>query len=151
MKNKLFRKIPEGFITIFSLAALAAINYTLTNSELVFIFILVLLIHEFGHYFAAKKNKAFARLPIFIPLPFLAIGITKVKNLTLKGKKDVAFMGPLAGALASFLLIILNSIFKFTSSIPLIMLFFGEIIFNYFGADGKQYRRVNRSIKQCIF
>lgn len=149
MIKSFFKKIPQASYTIGSLAALAAINYSLIQNSMVFIFILVLLVHELGHYYAARKNKANVSLPYFLPLPFIAVGITKVKGLTLKGKKEVALFGPLVGSLTVFLLIILNSIFKYTSYFPLLILFFGEIVFNYFGSDGKQYRKVNRSLHLC--
>jgi len=149
MNKRFFKKVPQVIYTIGSLAALAAINYSIIQSPMVFIFILVLLAHELGHYFVARKNKAQAYLPYFLPLPFIAIGITKVKGLTLRGKKQVALAGPFVGSLTALLLIILNSIFTFTSYVPLLILFFGEIIFNYFGSDGKQYRKVNRSLRLC--
>lgn len=149
MKNKFFKKIPQSFITAFSLAGVAAINYTILHNPLVLLILLVLLAHELGHYFAAKINNAKPYLPVFLPLPFLVIGITRVKNLTTKGKRDVALFGPLVGSLTALLLIILNGILKFTSTIPLVLLLFGEIVFNYFGSDGLRYRKFNRSL-QCI-
>lgn len=152
MKNKFFKKVPQAFYTVASLSALAAINYSIIHNPLVFIFILVLLAHELGHYFIAKKHKALVSLPIFLPLPFFAIGLTKVKNLfSSKAKKDVAMAGPIVGAATAFLLLCLNILFKFTSNLPILFLFFGELVFNYFGSDGARYRQAKRTDALCTF
>jgi Zn-dependent protease len=151
MKNKFFRKIPKAFYTIASLSALAAINYTIFQNSMVFIFLLVLLAHELGHYFIAKKHKAIVSLPIFLPLPFFAIALTKVKNLvTFKSKRDVALAGPIVGASSALLILCLNILFKFTSSMPILFLFLGELIFNYIGSDGARYRQAKKGEALCI-
>lgn len=150
MKNKFFKKVPQAFYTVASLSALAAVNYTIIHNSIVFIFILVLLAHELGHYFIAKKHKASVSLPIFLPLPFFAIGITRIKNLfSYKSKRDVAIAGPLVGSLTALLLLCLNILFKFTSNLPIIFLFFGELLFNYFGSDGARYRHAKRTDIIC--
>jgi len=151
MKNKFFKKIPKVMYTIASLSALAAINYAIFQSSLVFIFLLVLLAHELGHYFMAKKHKAIVSLPIFLPLPFFAIALTRVKNLvTFKSKRDVAIAGPFVGALSALLILCLNLLFNFTSNTPILFLFLGELIFNYIGSDGTRYRQAKRSQSLCI-
>lgn len=149
MKNKSYKKFKEFFYTISSLAALSAINYVLIHDPIVFIFILVLLTHELGHYFIAKKEKANPTLPVFIPFPFIAIGITKIKNVAAHSKAKIAFAGPFAGSLAALLLLLLNLVYNYTSNILLILLLLGEIFLNYIGSDGKKYRQARRSVLSC--
>lgn len=148
MLNRL-KKIPDVAYTIMSLAATAAINYSIIHSPLVAVFLCVLLAHELGHYFAAKLHGAKTRTPIFLPLPLIVIGITKISKLTNKQKKDTAFYGPFTGFLTAVLFIIANFIFNFISYVPLIALATGEIVFNYFGSDGKKYREAKRNLA-CI-
>ncbi|MFA6598925.1 MAG: site-2 protease family protein [Ignavibacteriaceae bacterium] len=72
--------------------------------------------HEFGHYFAAKIHKVKATLPFFIPFPpilgFLNFGtfgaVIKIKSPipTKKALFDIGVAGPLAGFIASTILII---------------------------------------------
>lgn len=129
-----------------SLAALAAVNYTIIHSNIVFIIIFVLLAHELGHYLTAKKYNADVSLPIFIPLPFLAIGITKVKNISKEGSMHTAINGPIFGFIASLFFLFINLIFKFTSNFSLIVIALSEIILNYFGSDGSKYRKAKKDM-----
>lgn len=145
MLNKL-KKIPDIAYTVMSLAATAAINYSIIHSPLVGVFLCVLLVHELGHYLTAKFHGAKAKLPIFLPLPFIAVALTKIPKLNNRQKKDTAFYGPFAGFMAALFFIVANLIFNFTSYIPLIGLATGEIVFNYFGSDGKKYREAKRSL-----
>lgn len=151
MKNKFFKKIPKLFWTVSSLAALAAINYTLIPTPFIFIALVVLLVHELAHYFMAKKLGAEVTLPIFIPLPFIAIAFTKAKGLSNKSKMKVALIGPLTGFIASVLLILLNFILKIISPIALIILALTEILFNFIGNDGKKYRSAKKDILLCTY
>jgi len=148
--KKLFKKIPRIFYTAASLSSLAAINYTLIHTPLVFLFIFVLLIHELGHYFTAKIYKADASLPIFIPLPFLAIAFTRIKELNSKLKARVSIAGPLYAITFALLLILNNHLISFTSSFILFLILFGEIVFNYFGSDGSKYRQAKKEMAECI-
>lgn len=150
MKNRFFKKIPQSIYTIFSLAAVAAVNYSLIQSPIVFIFLAIILAHELGHYFVAKKYKAKVRLPIFIPLPFFVIGLTKISKLSLKHQKEVAISGPLAGFIAALMFLMLNGIFNFMSYIPLLFIAFNESVLNYFGSDGAKYRKAKEGSYICI-
>ncbi|MBX2910639.1 MAG: site-2 protease family protein [Cyclobacteriaceae bacterium] len=68
-------------------------------------FLLILTVHEFGHYFAAIHYKVKTTLPYFIPLPPLPFMIgTMGALIRLKGKVtskqhhfDIGIAGPLAG------------------------------------------------------
>ncbi|REL38924.1 site-2 protease family protein [Rhodohalobacter sp. SW132] len=67
--------------------------------------------HEFGHYFAAVYHKVRVSLPYFIPLP-LGIGtmgaVIKIKEQIHSTKKlfDVGISGPIAGFIASLLILL---------------------------------------------
>jgi hypothetical protein len=150
MFKKIFKKIPSSLYTVASLSALAAVNYSIINNSFVFIAILVLLCHELGHYFIAKKEGASPSLPIFFPLPFVAIAITRIKNLSLKSKKKVSISGPIFGFITALILFLLNIVFSYTSSIMLLSLMFGELVFNYIGTDGKKYRHAKKELSLCI-
>ncbi len=69
-------------------------------------FLLILTVHEFGHYFVAKANKVKVTLPYYIPLWFgisQSIGtmgaFIKIKSLVESRRKffDIGIAGPLAG------------------------------------------------------
>lgn len=76
----------------------------------------ILATHEFGHYFAAKAHKVKATLPYFIPIPplagFLNFGTmgavikTKSEIPTNKAMFDIGVAGPIAGFIASLIVLI---------------------------------------------
>jgi len=140
------KDIPNHFYTLASLIALAAVNYAIIHNSFVFIAIIVLLAHELGHYLTAKMKNVEANLPIFIPIPFIAVGITKVGKHDPDQAAAISMAGPLYGFLTTILIILLNLIYQFTSNIPLIFLAITEIVFNYFGLDGKKYKTARRSM-----
>ena len=147
--SKFFKRVPKVLVTVGSLAAMAAINYTLIQSPFVFIAIIVLLSHELAHYFMAKKSGAEVKLPIFLPLPFIAVAITKAKGLSNRSKMKVALSGPIVGFITALLLIVVNFIFNIVSPIPLVALAAGEIVFNFIGNDGKKYRSSKKAVLSC--
>jgi hypothetical protein len=145
---KIPKKIKSALITIGSAAALAGINYTVIHSPFVLIMTFVLLVHEIGHYLVGKYYKADVKYPIFIPLPFLGIGITKVKNLKDEHNPSVALAGILFSLSYLFLLIITNQIVMMFSTLPLIAIAFSEFFFNYFGLDGIKYKLAVSKLNQ---
>jgi membrane-associated protease RseP (regulator of RpoE activity) len=74
----------------------------------------ILACHEFGHYFAARYHKVDATLPYFIPFPPLFINFgtlgAVIRTKTLVPSKKVMFdigvAGPIAGFIASLLILI---------------------------------------------
>lgn len=75
----------------------------------------VLSSHEFGHYFAAKIHKVKVTLPYYIPFPFLflnpfgtmgAVIRMKSPTQTRKALFDIGIAGPIAGFIASLLVLI---------------------------------------------
>jgi len=141
-----FSKIPKIIWTITSLSAVAAINYSIINSPLVLLAIFVIFAHELAHYYTAKLYTSDVTPPIFLPLPFILLAFVKAKGLSHKHKMKVSLAGPLTGFIVLSLIILLNSIYTFVSQIPLITMLLAELVFNYFGIDGKKYRTAKRNI-----
>jgi hypothetical protein len=104
-----------------------------------------LFIHEFGHYFVARKRGANPDLPYFIPLFPFNIGVTRIKNLLPKDIPAVSMAGSLFASLFLIFFIMLNFIYRLFPFMPLFIMLALEIIFNYFGSDGKKYRKYNSS------
>jgi Zn-dependent protease len=125
---------------ISSLVAIAAINYTILHSPFVFLMIFLLLIHELGHYYAAKRNNIAVMFPFFIPIPLLLVGVTMTKNSDEKARKYISISGALATSLTIVILLLFNFYYKVISIYFLLSLLFGEIFFNYVGVDGQRYR-----------
>lgn len=77
-------------------------------------FLAVLTVHEFGHYFTARKNRVSVTLPYFLPLwlgPYTTIG-TMGAFIRLKSRVrsniqyfDIGIAGPLAGFAAALVLL----------------------------------------------
>jgi hypothetical protein len=106
----------------------------------------MLLVHELGHYFIAKLAKADVSYPIFIPLPFIGIGITRVRNLLPKHRASVAIAGVLFSTLFILNVIFNNFIYNLFTISSLSVLLFLELFFNYFGSDGNRYRQSKLSL-----
>jgi membrane-associated protease RseP (regulator of RpoE activity) len=67
-------------------------------------FLTILLVHEFGHYIAARIHRVDASLPYFLPLPFLSPFGTMGAVISMRGRirsrdalLDIGASGPLAG------------------------------------------------------
>jgi len=84
-------------------------SVNLANGALYFALplMLILSIHEMGHYFAAKRHGVAASLPFFIPVPFTIFG-TMGAFISIRepipNKKallDIGFAGPIAGFLVA--------------------------------------------------
>ncbi len=72
----------------------------------------ILSIHEFGHYFCARKYGVATSLPYYIPLPFVssfgtlgAVIIKKEKERSNREMFDIGVAGPLAGFVAALLIL----------------------------------------------
>jgi hypothetical protein len=142
-------KTKSILILISTAAAFAAINYTIVHSPIVFIITAVLIAHELGHYFAAILNGAQADIPYIIPLPFIGIGITRIKNfkkLSAHVRKSIIISGPTTGVITAILLLLLSFITPFIAPLLILCIAISEVLFNYFGSDGKKYRQAKRDI-----
>lgn len=151
-KKKTYKKQKKSslYISIGTALALAAINYTLMHSPYVLLMTFVLFIHELGHYLVAKKAKADVNYPIFLPIPFIGIAFTKVKNLSEKHKPIVALAGILFSSIFIILLIAFNILNPILSYSILFTFLFAEVFFNYFGIDGSKYRKAKYKTTQNL-
>lgn len=120
----------------------AALNYSIVHNPIVFVMIMALFIHELGHYIVSKYNGANPDLPFFIPLFPLVIGVTRIKNLNKDHAPSVLFSGPAFASLFILVFILFNYFYNIFSIIPLFILLAFEIILNYFGSDGRKYRKI---------
>ena len=125
--------------------AFSAINYSIIHSPFIILGVFVLLVHELAHYFYAKSFGADVNLPLFVPLPFIAIAFVKVKNLLDQYKPDVAIAGMVFGSLTIFIFSLMNYYTNFIPYFILIIMFIFEILFNILGFDGSKYRRYKKS------
>jgi len=133
-------KTTESFVLLSSLVAVAALNYTILHNPFVFVLTFILLVHELGHYFAAKRNNVSSRLPFFIPLPFFSIGVTMTGNADERARKHISISGPFTAPLALLMLLFFNVYYRVFSFYALLTAFLGEIFINYIGFDGQKYR-----------
>jgi hypothetical protein len=140
------KKVSRLSISVMSFAAMSAINYTIIHNPIVLLASFILLMHELGHYLMAKNFGANVKFPIFIPLIIMSIGITQVADLEDKHKSMVALAGPMMAGFFIIALILFNFTYKIFSTKILFLFLFGEIVFNYFGLDGKRYRNLNKII-----
>jgi membrane-associated protease RseP (regulator of RpoE activity) len=73
-------------------------------------FLLILSVHEFGHYFTAIYNKVKTSLPYFIPLPPLPLmlgtlgALIRIRSRIYSSREnfDIGIAGPLAGFVVAF-------------------------------------------------
>ncbi len=76
-------------------------------------FILILTVHEFGHYFVAKYHNVKASLPYYIPIPPMPLSIgtmgaiirLRSKVFSKKQNFDIGIAGPLAGFVLALLIL----------------------------------------------
>jgi hypothetical protein len=140
-------------VLLATLVASAAINYTILHTPFVFIVILVLLAHEFGHYFTSLANGALPSVPYIIPLPFIAIGITRIKNFKKLPNdviKSIVLGGPFTGfitAMFIFMYLLVNPVVLPTYAFLLMV---SEVFLNFFGSDGRTYRSIKQRELSCI-
>ncbi len=136
------RKKSQYILMIGSVLGAAAINYTIVHSPVVFIMIAALLVHEFGHFIVAKLKGGEPDLPFLIPLFPLIIGITRIKNLDMQHARSVLFAGPAFGVLFILLTILFNVLYGIVPFIPLFFMLTFELVMNYFGSDGRKFRKL---------
>ena len=111
-------------------------------------FLAILTVHEFGHYFMAKKNNVKVSLPFFLPLWFGFIGLPTIGTMgafirireRIQDKTqnfDIGIAGPLAG----FVLAIFVLIYGFTNLPP------KEYIFNIH----PEYQVLGENFDQVVY
>jgi Zn-dependent protease len=76
--------------------------------------LLFLTVHEFGHYFAARRHHVSTSLPFFIPFPFNGIGtfgaVIRIRQQIPSMRKlfDIGAAGPLAGFVIALLVLLVG-------------------------------------------
>ena len=99
-------------------------------------FLGVLTVHEFGHYFVARRNRVATSLPYFIPFP-LGLGtfgaVIRIRERIFSRREffDIGLAGPLAGFVVALALLA----YAFTHLPPLDYLFSIHPEYAQFGAD----------------
>ncbi len=116
------------FITTFITTTLAGAEWThgrsvfmpdyswqdfLSGMEYSIPFLLILTVHEFGHYFVARYHKLKTTLPYYIPMPPLPFSIGTMgaviriqeKVYSKKQNFDIGIAGPLAGFAAALIIL----------------------------------------------
>ena len=94
--SKLFISLGSMALSIMAYASLYGWRYAVGIVGLI-------LVHELGHYFAARQYKVKVGLPIFIP--FIGAGVElKEKPLNAELEAYLAYAGPFVGTLFSFFL-----------------------------------------------
>ena len=103
-------------------------------------FLGVLTVHEFGHYFTARRNRVSTSLPYFIPFP-LGLGtfgaVIRIRERIFSRREffDIGLAGPLAGFVAAVAVLI----YGFTHLPPLAYLFQVHPEYARYGADYARY------------
>jgi membrane-associated protease RseP (regulator of RpoE activity) len=99
---------PEGPLPPDTLGQMLALARSILSGWPFALSLLVILLsHEFGHYFASRYHKTAATLPYFIPFPFSPLGTMGAAILmqgTPKNKRvlfDIGVAGPLAGLIVA--------------------------------------------------
>ncbi len=93
---------------LFSLAGLPiSTQMVLDGGLFACLLLLFLTVHEFGHYFAARRHKVRTSLPYYIPTPLLGIGtmgaVINMREPILSTRTvfDIGVAGPVAGFLVA--------------------------------------------------
>lgn len=103
-------------------------------------FLGVLTVHEFGHYFTARRNRVRTSLPYYLPFP-LGLGtfgaIIRIQERIFSRREffDIGLAGPLAGFVVAVPLLI----YGFTQLPPLDYLFTIHPDYARYGADYARY------------
>jgi membrane-associated protease RseP (regulator of RpoE activity) len=85
----------------------------------------ILLAHEFGHYFMARRHSTAATLPYFIPFPFSpfgTMGAVIVQKESHRNKRillDIGLAGPLAGLVVAVPVLLIGLSLSTLDTIPL--------------------------------
>jgi hypothetical protein len=133
------------WLTFGTAIAAAQINYVLLGNYYVIPLLLAIVVHEFAHYIFAKAKGADVSYPIFIPLPFIVIGITSAYNLHDSFKSEVAIVGIIFASLFHLLMILFTLITPIFNPITFALFMFFEILFNIIGSDGAKYRKYRKA------
>lgn len=147
-----FHAMVEAAITVATAAATAAVLYYLLPLWLGLMILTTLALHEFGHYFAAVGQRKQPDLPLFIPLIFTVIGVTRVHGMPMDESGQIILLwGPLVGILvaAAFLLAaILVAEIGSAMFIAAVWMIVFQLYSATLGSDGRKFWRIRRARTQ---
>jgi membrane-associated protease RseP (regulator of RpoE activity) len=112
--------VPEGLLpTLLTLFANLGSGLPFAVSLM-----LILLAHEFGHYFAGRLHKTHVTLPYFIPFPFSPFGtmgaFIQMKEIPRNRRHllDIGIAGPLAGLIVAIPVLLIGLSLSTVDAIP---------------------------------
>lgn len=147
-----FHAMFEAAVTVATACATAAVLYYLLPFWLGLMILTVLVLHEFGHYFAAYGQRKLPDLPIFIPLIFTVIGMTRVHGMPMDEAGQIILLwGPLVGLIvaAAFLIAaILTTGLGSAMFIAAVWMIVFQIYSATLGSDGRKFWRIRRARTQ---
>ncbi len=140
------KRYQQAGLTVATAAGSAAVLYAVYPPVLVAATMFVLIVHEFGHYFAAI-DVTDAALPLFIPAIVFVLGMTMVMPLLDKEKMVRIYKaGPKWGLIASVIVAIVGAVVNNTMVIGSgIALACCEIYSMTLGSDGRRIRNAQAS------
>lgn len=141
-----YNRFQQGAVTVATAAASAAVLYAVYPPALVLCTMIVVIAHEFGHWWYGRKYSR-AALPLFIPLGIMVVGLTMVYPVdSLSEQIQIYSAGPFAGMLAGAFLLIGGLIVMSTGVILSSLSLLGcELYSITYGSDGRRIRRINQA------
>jgi hypothetical protein len=140
-------RFQQGALTVTTAAASAAVLYAVYPPALVVCGMIVILVHEFGHYFTAIGYTD-AALPLFIPAGLFVFGMTMVMPLKDKLKMiEIYQAGPKWGMIASAIIAIVGLLIS-SPAIILSGISLGccELYSITLGSDGRRIRQAKQAL-----
>jgi Zn-dependent protease len=127
-----------GVVTMLNLGPAAAMTATMLISLAVYAlafgwkfavgFVLLLLVHELGHYFAAKVVGLRSSIPLFVPFIGAVISLRQAPH-NAKMEANVAIGGPATGTLSALVCLIF---YLWTDSMLMLVLAYTACVLNLF-------------------
>jgi len=138
--KQLIRK--QNFWSAVSVVVGSSLVVYLLPIEFAVISLIVLFFHELAHYLSALAVGAKPIFPIFIPLGFMIIGLTRIKKINPKFIPGIALSGPIVGAMLSSMALVLgivlnSSLVVLGAGISLVC----EVFSGTIGSDGSIARK----------
>jgi hypothetical protein len=144
------RKVQQALAFAVTLAVSAYVLWYLLPTWLAAFIVGVVVVHEFGHYFAAKMKGFQAKLPLFFPGIYMMMGATQLPD---GGNKNptVILIGPTIGMIASAGLMIGSYFVGFMPGVYAAgWMFLFQFYSGTFGSDGKAYRRAKHEADAIV-
>lgn len=147
--KKLLRKHKRKIVSVGSAAGSAGVLYFIWGTWFAAATVLVIVVHEFGHWVVARHYGADTGYVIFIPLGLFIVAATQVMNLADEFKAKVAMAGPIFGTIMALILGLCILILALEHLFfPALMLLIFEVLGFFVGSDAKKYRHARRYAAQ---